>query len=123
MATLEDVRRIAASLPDAEGAADGTWRVDGKLFAWPWMERVDPRRARVPNRDVLVVRVADELEKQSLIQLDPETFFTEPHYDGYAAVLVRLPAVETELLEKLITDAWRLRAPRIRPSRRDSTRK
>jgi hypothetical protein len=118
VASLQDVRRIAGSLPGAVAGADDTWRVDGKLFAWPWMERIDPRRARVPNRDVLVLRVADELEKQGLIHLDPAAFFTEPHYDGYAAILVRLPVVDTDLLERLITDSWRLRAPRTLRQRR-----
>ena len=39
-------------------------------------------------------------------------FFTEPHYDGYLAVLVRLAAIGVDELEELITDAWRSRAPR-----------
>jgi hypothetical protein len=112
MASFDDVRRISGMLPGATEADDGAWRVAGKLFAWPWLERSTPGRPRVANPNVLVVRVADELEKQSLIQLDPNVFFTEPHYDGYAAVLVRLAPVDTELLERLLTDSWRLRAPR-----------
>lgn len=76
-------------MADADGSA---FRVDGKLFAWPWMERVHPKRPRVANRDVIAVRVANELEKQSLLALDPPVFVTEPDYDGYPAVLVRLPA-------------------------------
>jgi hypothetical protein len=39
-------------------------------------------------------------------------FFTEPHYNGFPAVLVRLPAIELEQLEGLITDAWRIQAPK-----------
>jgi hypothetical protein len=112
MATPADVRRIASALPGAIEGDDGTFRVGGKLFAWPWLERIMPGRPRIANHDVLVVRVADELEKDSLIQLDPAVFFTEPHYDGYAAVLVRLAVVDLGLLERLITDSWRLRAPR-----------
>jgi hypothetical protein len=61
---------------------------------------------------VIGVRVANELEKQSLLALDPQIFFTEPHYDGYPAILVRLPAIEVGLLEKVLTDGWRCRAPR-----------
>lgn len=111
MATRDDVRRIAFSLPDASEAG-GSFVVAGKAFAWPWMERIHPKRPRVANPDVLAVRVADELEKQSLLALDPEIFFTEPHYDGYPAVLVRLPAIDVGLLENVLTDAWRSRAPR-----------
>jgi hypothetical protein len=111
VATVRDVRRIGLSLPGAV-EKDDQFRVGGKLFAWPWMERVDPKRSRVANRDVLVVRVANELEKQALLDLDPEIFFTEPHYDGYAAVLVRLAAIDVELLERVVTDAWRTKAPK-----------
>jgi hypothetical protein len=39
-------------------------------------------------------------------------FFTEPHYNGFPAVLVRLPAVSLERLEELIADAWRCVAPK-----------
>jgi len=85
---------------------------DGKALAWSWLERVDPRRARVTNRDVIAVRVANQLEKESLLALDTEVFFTEPHYDGYPAVLVRLPAIDLDLLTDVLTAGWRTRAPR-----------
>jgi len=113
MATLDDARRIASALPEAiADPGDFAYRVDGRLFTWIWMERVQPKRPRVPNREAIAIRVADEVEKQAMLLLDPDVFFTEPHYDGYPAVLVRLPAIDEALLEKVIGDAWRLRAPR-----------
>ena len=112
MATQADVRRIALSLPEAREEAGFSFAVTGKAFAWPWMERLDPKKARVPNREVIAVRVANELEKQALLSLDTDAFFTEPHYNGYPAVLVRLPAIDLELLEKVLTDAWLTRAPK-----------
>jgi hypothetical protein len=116
--TFDDVRRIALALPGSLPNDDGTaFRVDGKLFAWPWMERLDPKRARVVNLDVLVVRVASELDKDALIDMDPRVFFTEPHYDGYAAILIRLDVIDEAMLEKLLADSWRLRAPK-RPRER-----
>jgi hypothetical protein len=107
MATQEDVRRIALGLADVtqEGLS---FRVDGKLMAWPWMQRLDPKKARVPNPDVLVVRVASELDKHALIDLDPAVFFTEPHYDGYAAILIRLAEIDEAMLSKLLADSWAL---------------
>ncbi len=107
MATQDDVRRIALGLPDvvAEGS---TFRVDGHLVAWPWLERIDPKKARVANPEVLVVRVASELDKHALIDLDPAVFFTETHFDGYAMVLVRLAAIDDALLAKLLADSWTL---------------
>jgi hypothetical protein len=47
-----------------------------------------------------------------LLASDEEKVFTEPHYNGFPAVLVRLAAVEVDELEELITDAWRCQAPK-----------
>lgn len=110
MATRADVRRIALSLPEAHEEPGFSFTVGGKSFAWPWMERLHPKKPRVPDPQVIGVRVANELEKHALLSLDAEAFFTEPHYDGYPAVLIRLPAIDLELLEKVLTDAWRCRA-------------
>jgi len=107
MADINDVRRIALALPDV--VVDGqTFRVNGHLVAWPWMQRIDPKKARVANPDVLVVRVASELDKQALMDLDPAAFFTEPHYDGYAAVLINLARIGEPMLSKLLADSWAL---------------
>jgi len=38
--------------------------------------------------------------------------FTTPHFDGYPAVLVRLPDAELDLLEEIVTEAWLARAPK-----------
>jgi len=118
MATQNDVRRIALSLPRvvesdkrfAFSVTDDKGKEKG--FAWAWNERIDPKKPRVPNPKVLVVRVADEVEKQMLLGGDDEKFFTEPHYNGYPAVLVRLSAVDADELRELLTDAWRAKAPR-----------
>ena len=113
MATREDLRRIALALPETTGDETGsTYKVAGKAIAWPWLERVDPKRARVPNPNVIAVRVADESEKEILIDMDPSVFFTEPHYDGYPAILVRLPTIDVATLETILRSAWRCRAPK-----------
>jgi len=117
VATQRDVRRIALALPDVVEADDEfafSVRVGAKrrLVAWVWPERTEPGRPRTPNPAVLAVRVADAGEKEMLLAADPAIYFTEPHYDGYDAVLVRLAAIEVDELRELITDAWRSRAPR-----------
>jgi hypothetical protein len=113
MADQEDVRRIALSLPEVSEGEDGFgFSVAGKGFAWVWMERVEPRKPRVPRPDVLAVRVAGQGGKELLLRSDPDKFFTEPHYNGFPAVLVRLPAVGVDELRELLTDAWRCQAPR-----------
>src|SRR5262245_32042728 len=117
MANQEDVRRIAMSLPgvrEGEGQFAFTVEDKGKArgFAWVWMERVAPKKPRVSRPDVLAVRVADQAEKAALLAGDPDKFFTEPHYNGFPAVLVRLRAVSKTELRKLLVDAWRCMAPR-----------
>ena len=114
--SLEDVRRIALSLPAAEQAGGRfafSVRNKGKLkaFVWVWMERVTPKKPRVPNFEVIAVRVAGLEEKERLLAANPAALFTEPHYDGFPAVLVRLHAASVADLKVLITDAWRCQAP------------
>ena len=113
MATQEDVRRIAMSLAEVEEAGDRfAFSVRGKGFAWVWLERPQPKGPRMPNPGVIAIRVDGELEKESLIAMDPDVFFTEPHYDGFPAVLVRLPEIADDVLEALLTAGWRIQAPK-----------
>ena len=114
MAGLSDVRRIVQSLPETAEAEDHFgFSVPGKGgkrrgFAWAWNERVEPTKPRAPNEKVLAVRVANLQEKETLLSADPAKFFTEPHYNGFPAVLVRLEAIDAAELAEVITDAWRV---------------
>jgi hypothetical protein len=113
MATQADVRRIALALPRTTEDEDYfRFLVEGKAIAWVWLERLDPKKARVPNPDVVAIRISHDSEKESLIEMDRAAFFTEPHYNGFPAILVRLAAVDPAMLEKLLTDAWRIQAPK-----------
>jgi hypothetical protein len=111
------VRRIALSLPETS-EADGHFAFSvlnkgkQKGFVWVWLERVTPKKTRVPNPEVVAIRVADQEEKELLLAADPAKFFTEPHYNGYPAVLVRLAAIGVDELEGLIVEAWRCQAPK-----------
>jgi hypothetical protein len=116
MATPADVRRIALSLPATEQEGDRfafAVRNKGKLkgFAWVWMERVTPKKPRVPNPGVIAVRVPNLAHKDLMISVDPAKFFTEAHYEGFPAVLVRLDAVSVAELKVLLEDGWRCQAP------------
>jgi hypothetical protein len=104
MVSEDDVRRIALSLPEtSERPSYGTpgFRVKDKLFA----------RIREEG-DVIALYVSDVAEKEALMAADPSVFFSTPHYDGHAMVLVRMGVVGEEELTELLTDAWRLRAPK-----------
>ncbi len=116
MADQNDVRRIALSFPETsqdEGhfAFAVNNRGKRKGFAWVWMERVHPKKARVANPSVLAVRVRDTQEKEMLLATEPELFFTEAHYNGFPAVLVRLSAINLDDLEHVLMNAWRCQAP------------
>ncbi|MFI7675435.1 MmcQ/YjbR family DNA-binding protein [Actinophytocola sp. NPDC049390] len=103
MVTENDVRRVALSLPETtEKPSYGTpgFRVKDRLFA------------RLREEGDLLVWVADEGEKRGLVASEPEKFSTTPHYDGHPSVLVRIEAVDEDELRELLTESWRLRAPK-----------
>lgn len=117
MASQDDAWRIAMALPGVTASRLGIGlsvenKGKAKGFIWVWQERVDPKKPRVPNPQVLAARVANETEKAALLGADPDKFFTEPHYHGFPAVLVRLPAVSVGELRQVITEAWRCQAPK-----------
>ena len=116
MATQADVRRIALALPGVVEASDKfafsvLHKGKAKGIAWVWQERVVPKKPRVPNPKVLAVRVASLADKDLILRSDPAKYFTEPHYNGFPAVLVRLGAVKVADLRPLLEDAWRAMAP------------
>jgi hypothetical protein len=101
------VRRIAAALPGAADESEGeslVFSVGGKGFAWRYMERVHPKKPRVPNPRVIAVRCPME-RKEFLIEAAPDIYFDDDHYRGYPAVLVRLDAVEEAEFAALMADA------------------
>jgi len=113
VADAEDVRRLALGLPHVEEIdSDGfDFRVGGRGFVWSYPERLPgkPRRIRT---DVAVLYVGDEAEKQALLLGEPGTFFTTSEYDGWPLVLLRLAQVGPGRLGELVSDAWRMRAPK-----------
>ena len=104
MATEDDVRRIALSLPET---------IEKPWFNTPGFRVKDKGflRIRTEAEGGLVVFVGDLEEKEALLASDAGKFFTTPHYDGYPIVLVHLAAVDEDELRELITDSWRLKAP------------
>jgi hypothetical protein len=128
MASRSDVRKIALSFP-ATKAKEGHFafqvldKTRYKGFCWVWLERLHPRKPRVPNPEVLAVRVPSLDAKEILLMADSEKFFTEPHYDGFPVVLVRLKAIGRGELRALLADAWATQAPKALRDRFRGTRK
>ncbi len=110
MSTVAETRTVATSLPAVEDTSTEltlAFDVQKKGFAWSWKERIDPRKARVPNLNVLAVRCTPE-EKEGMLATEPDKYFTEPHYNGYPAILVRLDNVTEAELRTLFTRAVEL---------------
>ena len=106
MASTSDLQRLAAALPNVEASADGLAfalrrGATTRGFAWVWRERLAPKRPRVPNPGVFAMRVATVAQRDLMITAEPAKFFTEPHYNGFPAVLVRLDAVSVADLDPI----------------------
>ena len=118
VATLDDVAALALALPgatEAERHGNRTWFVAGKAFAWDRpFSKADIRRfcgQPPPEEPILAVRVGDLGEKEAVLASHQDGFFTIPHFDGYAAVLIALPDVAVGALAEAITDGWLACAP------------
>jgi hypothetical protein len=104
MIGADDVRRVAGTLPGA---------IERLSYGMPGFRVADRLFARIRDEgDVLLVWCAGLDEKQELIAAEPAKFFTTPHYDGHPTVLVRFSAIDVAELAELLTESWRLRAPR-----------
>lgn len=118
MADWADVRRVAMALPEvAEATSRGNvhWRVKDKGFAWERpLLKTDLKALGdlAPDGPILAVRVPDLGVRAALIADDPEVYFTIPHFDGFAAVLIRLDRIPVQELTEVIVDAWLDRAPK-----------
>jgi hypothetical protein len=109
---------MAAALPEVtEGSSRGnrSWSVGAKAFAWERpFSKADITRfgdARPPEGPILAVRVDDLGEKEAALSAHARAFFTIPHFDGYAAVLVQLARVTKTELREAIVDGWLACAP------------
>lgn len=118
MATWDDVRRIVADLPETVEAStfgNVAWKVKGKLMVWERPLRAADRVAlgdEAPDGEILGAAVTDEGVKHALVADRPDVYLTTPHFDGYAAVLIRLDAIDVDELAEVITEAWLAKAPK-----------
>jgi hypothetical protein len=116
---MADLDELALAMPQStkELSDDGrpAYLVHGKVFCFHRGQRRDAVDAETGQRldDVLMFRVAD-LDVKDLFLADGRgIFFTTPHFDGYPAVLMRIPdlaRIDREELSDLVAEAWLTRA-------------
>jgi len=96
MTDWDEMIAFALALPlTTLGSSYGTpaLKVRGKLLA------------RLREDGAMVLKVEDGL-RETLIETQPEVFFTTEHYAGYPMLLVRLEAAEAGQLGGLIERGW-----------------
>jgi hypothetical protein len=117
MATWDDVRRLALSLPETSerlSRGNAQWRVKDKLFVWDRPLRNTDLAAlgdAAPKGPILGARVEHLVAKDALVADSSGVYFTTPHFDGYPAILVQLDLIAVADLEEVTVEAWLARAP------------
>ena len=121
MATMADLDALALALPETtKGVSDDgrpTYSVKGQYFCFHRRPRPDAVDRDTGERleDVLVFRVPDLDLKDLLVADERGVFFTTPHWNGYPAVLMRIPdlaRIDRDELQDMLVEAWLTRAPK-----------
>jgi len=118
MVTLDEVAAMALTLPEAvqgERWGNHSWSVGTKVFAWERdFSKADIRRfgtEPVPDGPILAVRVEDLEEKEAVLAAGLKGFFTIPHFNGYAALLIQLKVAGKKAVRGAVEDGWLACAP------------
>ncbi len=118
MASLDDLRRTADTLPGSEERAmtgGAAWFVRGKLYAWevhPWPSIPADIRAIVASELVVGVKIADRMDAVALAEMHPEVFLRTTTAWNEPKVAFRMAGIDPEHLAELVTEAWRTQAPK-----------
>ena len=127
--TFDDVDAFTKKLPGVTAGVkwrNRTYMVGDKGFAWQRpFSKADLARfgdQPPPQGEILAVRVPGLDAKDALLAMDLPGFFTIPHFNGYAAVLIELRKARAKDVRAAIVEAHRTMAadvtgPKRRPSR------
>jgi len=119
MATMADLDALALAMPQTikEVTDDGrpSYLVHGKRYLIHRGRRPDAVDPETGERleDVLMFRVEGLGVKELMLTDARGIYFTTPHFDGYPAVLVRIPdlaRLDLGELGDLVAEAWLTRA-------------
>jgi hypothetical protein len=118
VATLDDVRRTTVGLPGSEERATtggAAWFVRGRLYAWechPWPSIPADIRETVARELVVGVKVGDRLDALALVEMAPNVFLRTTTPWGEPKVAFRMAGIDVDHLAELVTEAWRVQAPK-----------
>jgi hypothetical protein len=116
---MADLDELAMAMPQTTKEVSDEGRpayfVHGKMFCFHRTRRRDAVDPETGDRldDVLMFRVPDLDVKELLLADERGVYFTTPHFNGYPAVLVRIPdlaRIDRDELEDLVVEAWLTRA-------------
>jgi len=115
---MKDLDKLALAMPEATKELDDgrpVYKVHGEMFCFhrgPRKDAVDPETGERLT-DVLAFRVVDLSVKELLLSDARGIYFTTPHWNGYSAVLMRIPELDRldrDELRDLVEEAWLTRA-------------
>jgi hypothetical protein len=110
-----DVSRVMKALPTVvRSPGRREWRVKNKLLAWERPLRQADLAAlgpSAPTGPILAIHAPLDV-KEMLLASCPNVYFTTPHFHGWPAVLIRLPAISANELRAILQRSWLERAPK-----------
>lgn len=101
MVTLDDLRAMVLALPDTVESTSWdaiSFKVNGKVILY-WRPALDCAIFKVPIE-----------ERDFLIEVDPETFFTTDHHRPHGLVLARPKRLDPGWARANIERVWRAQA-------------
>ena len=103
--TWDELREFAHGLglphvTDAVSWGNATLKAHGKLWCW-WS----------PYVEAALFKGTKE-EREMLVEADPETFLTHPHYASSGLLLVAAGRIDKGWAEARLTQSWRDMAPK-----------
>ncbi|GII96048.1 MmcQ/YjbR family DNA-binding protein [Sinosporangium siamense] len=103
MIDFSRVRDLASDLPGVEQSE--SWGTPSLKVGGRMIVRLHE------DAEFLVVKVALD-ERAALTAERPDVFVVTPHYENYPYMLVRAGSLGDDELLELITEAWRMTAPK-----------
>jgi hypothetical protein len=103
--TFDEIRQMALSFPEVEEhivLGGPTFRIRKRFLAC--IAKID--------KDTLVIKVPDRLEREFLLATKPEIYYLTDHYASFEALLVRMPKADPVELYQLFEQAWLMYAPK-----------